>query len=220
MSHACCIDAGSGRPLRGSGRHANTLSPWSPACGYTVRPLSVHQDPLPTHATIHGVDERVRQTYLRVCHHLHRVTTLVCLTLLVLLLASQLSVVILRYCFGTGFLELQDFTAYVFASLVTLSIPIALVMDRHVRVDVWREHQSPRLRRTLDSLATLLLLLPVYLLSMYLVFPDITYAWQIREGSLETGGLPGLYLIKTLFPVSCLLMVLQGAASLMKEPSR
>lgn len=163
----------------------------------------------------------MRNRYLQLCEFLHQSTLRVCLLLLVLLLCSQISVVILRYCFGTGFLELQDFTAYLFASLVTLSIPVALVLDRHVRVDVWREHQSVALRRGMDHLGTVLLLLPVFLLSLYLVFPDIAYAWQIREGSRETGGLPGVYLVKTLFPVSCILMILQGVASLLvsREPA-
>lgn len=153
--------------------------------------------------------------YLQLCAGLHRVTLWVCLLLLVLLLGSQISIVILRYCFGAGFLELQDFTAYVFASLVILSIPVALVLDRHVRVDVWREHQSLRQRRALDNLGVIVLLLPVFGLSLYLVYPDIAYAWQIREGSRETGGLPGVYLVKSLFPLSCVLLILQGVASLM-----
>lgn len=155
--------------------------------------------------------------YLRLCACVHRVTMWVCLVLLVLLLSSQISIVILRYCFGAGFLELQDFTAYVFASLVILSIPVALVLDRHVRVDVCREHQSLRLRRSLDRSAVLFLLLPVFGLSLYLVFPDIVYAWQIREGSRETGGLPGVYLVKSLFPLSCVLLILQGVASVLSR---
>lgn len=157
----------------------------------------------------------MRKRYLQLCEFLHRATMWVCLLLLVLLLCSQISIVILRYCFGAGFLELQDFTAYAFASLVTLSIPVALVLDRHVRVDVWREHQSIKLRRRMDQLGVLALLLPVFVLCLYLVYPDIAYAWQIREGSRETGGLPGVYLVKSLFPLSCVLLILQGAASLL-----
>ncbi len=155
--------------------------------------------------------------YSRLCALLHRVTLAACLTLLVLLLFSQVGIVILRYCFGMGYLELQDFTAYVFASLVTLSIPVALVTDRHVRVDVLRERQSASLQNLLDDTAIVLLLLPVFLLSIYLVYPDISYAWQIREGSRETGGLGGVYLIKTLFPVSCVLMILQGFDSILRR---
>ncbi|ASJ75428.1 TRAP transporter small permease subunit [Granulosicoccus antarcticus] len=151
----------------------------------------------------------------RVCATLHRLTLGVCLSLLVLLLFSQVAIVALRYCFGVGFLELQDFSAYVFASLVTLSIPVALVADRHVRVDVLRERQSPGLQLVIDNAGIILLLLPVFILSIYLVYPDIAYAWQIREGSRETGGLGGVYLIKTLFPLSCVLMILQGINSIL-----
>lgn len=156
----------------------------------------------------------------RVCATLHRLTLGICLSLLVLLLFSQVAIVALRYCFGVGFLELQDFSAYVFASLVTLSIPVALVADRHVRVDVLRERQSPGLQVVMDNAGIILLLLPVFILSIYLVYPDIAYAWQIREGSRETGGLGGVYLIKTLFPVSCVLMILQGINSISLRQAR
>jgi TRAP-type mannitol/chloroaromatic compound transport system permease small subunit len=159
----------------------------------------------------------LRHFYRRLCATLHRLTLAVCLVLVGLLLCSQISIVILRYCFGVGFLELQDFTGYVFACLVTLSIPVALVLDRHVRVDVWREHQSSAQRRLLDNAGVLLLLLPVFALSLYLVFPEIAYAWQIREGSRETGGLAGVYLVKTLFPISCVLMIIHGLDILLGE---
>ncbi|NND92400.1 MAG: TRAP transporter small permease subunit [Granulosicoccus sp.] len=153
--------------------------------------------------------------YYHLCHLLHRLTLGICQALVLLLLLLQVSVVILRYCFGVGFLELQDLTAYVFASLVTLSIPVALVLERHVRVDVWRERQTRSQQSLCDRFAVWLLLVPVFLLSLYLVYPDIAYAWRIREGSRESGGLAGVYLVKTLFPLSCVLMILQGVASIL-----
>jgi len=134
------------------------------------------------------------------------------MALLAALLSVELCVVLLRYGLGTGSVWFQDLAAYLFATLVLLGLPVALADDRHVRVDVLRERQSLRTRHRVDVAGLTLLLLPALLLTLYHVAPDVLYAWSIREGSRETGGLGGVYLVKTVLPISCLLMLLQGAA--------
>ena len=44
-----------------------------------------------------------------------------------------------------------------------------------------------------------------------------TPSWARLEGSGEAGGLPGLYLLKTIIPIFCVLMLLQGAALLARS---
>ncbi len=141
---------------------------------------------------------------------LHRLTGGLCIILLACLATSEIVVVMLRYIYGIGFLQLQDFAAYSFAALLVLGIPYALARDAHVRVDVFREHQSQALKNKIDIAAVLLLLIPVFGLTLYSVFPDVSYAWQIKEGSKETGGLPGLFIVKSALPVACVLMIFQG----------
>ena len=63
-------------------------------------------------------------------------------------------------------------------------------------------------------LLLLLFLIPVFGLMVWASLPDLAYSWQIREGAVETGGLGGVFLIKTMLPVSGILMILQGAAVL------
>lgn len=141
---------------------------------------------------------------------LHHITGAVCIALLACLTTSEVLVVMLRYVYGIGFLQLQDFAAYSFAALLVLGVPYALARDAHVRVDVFREHQTEALKRRIDIAAVLLLLIPVFGLTLYSVWPDISYAWEIKEGSKETGGLPGLFLVKSALPLSCALMIIQG----------
>lgn len=148
---------------------------------------------------------------------LHRLTGALCILLLTGLAFTEVAVVLLRYIYGIGFLQLQDFAAYCFAALVVLGIPYALGRDAHVRVDVFRESQSPAARRGVDMAGVVLFLIPVFSLTLYHVWPDIQYAWQIQEGSKETGGLPGLYLIKTCLPISCVLMLIQGVTILARK---
>ena len=154
----------------------------------------------------------MRSAFLSLADILHRLTRTVCIAALAVIVVGQLAVVILRYGFGIGFLELQDAVAYAFAALVVLGLPVALYDDAHVRVDVFREGQSLRTRAWFDLSGLVLFLLPVFGLTLWHVWPDITYSWSIREGSIETGGLPGFFLVKSCLPVACGLMILQGVA--------
>ena len=154
----------------------------------------------------------MRDGFLRLADLLHRVTAGVCTLLLLVLFAAQTVVVLLRYVFGIGFLELQGVVSYSFALLAVLAIPIALRLDRHVRVDVIRRMQSPGTARRFDGVGILGFLAPLFILTLVYVFPDILYSWSIREGAIETGGLPGYFLVKTGLPLACVLMLVQGAA--------
>ncbi len=151
---------------------------------------------------------------------LHRLNLAICIALMSVLFVAQITIVVLRYAFGVGFLELQDMASYSFAMLVVLSIPVALRLDRHVRVDIFRSRQTDKMQRSFDGFGILLLLIPVFAMTLYVVMPQVIYSWQILEAGVETGGLPGYFLIKTALPVSCFLMLLQGAAFLLEEKPR
>ncbi|MEM8553290.1 MAG: TRAP transporter small permease subunit [Pseudomonadota bacterium] len=147
----------------------------------------------------------------RVVHH---TTHTICQLLLAIIVVGQLTVVILRYVFGMGFIELQDAVLYSFAALVVLSLPVAQADDTHVRVDVFRARQSAFWQGRFDDVAMLALLLPFFGLTIWWVWPDVAYSWSIFEGSVETGGLPGLFLVKSCLPLACVLMILQGIAGM------
>lgn len=144
----------------------------------------------------------------------HEATRRLCLMLLGLIFAGQMTVVILRYVFGVGFIELQDAVAYSFAALVVLSLPVTQALNAHVRVDVFRAGQSRAARAWFDRVGVAFFLMPVFALTIWWVWPDVTYSWSIREQSVETGGLPGLYLVKSTLPLACVLMILQGISGL------
>lgn len=129
-----------------------------------------------------------------------------CLAVIVFL--GQLSMVLMRYLLGIGFLEIQDAVNYAFAALVALSIALSFDADRHVRVDVFRQRWSEKTNRWIDRLGDLLLTLPVFGLMAWAAFPLVRSSWTVLEGSAETGGLPGVFLVKTFLLILPALMVL------------
>jgi len=91
-----------------------------------------------------------------------------------------------------------------------LGIPYALKEQSHVRVDIIYSRLDMRFRALIDLLGTLIFLLP---LSLFLIWSSLDYvnlSWNMQEGSAEPGGLPGVYLLKTLIPLMAALLLLQG----------
>ncbi len=141
---------------------------------------------------------------------LHRLTLWVAITLFGLMLTGQLVIVLLRYVMGVGFLELQDIVTYSFSALVVLSIPLALREGRHVRVDILRAGFSARRNARIDRWGHVLFTLPVFGLMLWNAAPLVAASWAIFEGSRETGGLPGLFLVKSTVVLMCLLVLIRA----------
>ncbi|EKE43362.1 TRAP transporter, DctQ-like membrane protein [Oceaniovalibus guishaninsula JLT2003] len=151
--------------------------------------------------------------YLKVCGWLDMAARILCGVAAVGLTGLVLGIVVLRYAFGAGFVELQDAATYAFAVLVAFSIPVCLAQNGHVRVEVLSERLSPLYRRTADRVALAAFLIPVFGLVVWAYWPELRYSWAIREASVETGGLGGLFVVKTALPVAALLTIVQGIAA-------
>lgn len=125
------------------------------------------------------------------------------------------SVVVLRYGFEIGSIALQESALYLHASLFLLAAAYTLKQDAHVRVDIFYRRFSPRTRAWVDLLGALFLLLPVCLFLLWVSWDYVATAWAVHEGSRETGGLPYVYLLKTLIPISVGLIALQGVSQIL-----
>lgn len=151
------------------------------------------------------------QYWNKVSSNVHQGVEKLCCYLLIILIFSEISIVMLRYIYGVGFLKLHDIALYSFSSLVILSIVYSFGCNSHVRVDVLRDKHSNKTKRLIDTLAVIFCLYPLFGFILYWVWPDITYAWSIFEGSRETGGLAGLFLVKSTLPLVAVLMIIQGS---------
>lgn len=129
------------------------------------------------------------------------------------LVATILGNVVARYGFGTGSIAFQDLAGYAFAVFLIFSIPVCMAQGGHVRVEVISERLSPRYLRSVDMLALIAFLIPAFGLLVWAWWPTLSYSWSILEASVETGGLPGLFLVKTALPVASVLMIVQGIAA-------
>lgn len=126
-------------------------------------------------------------------------------------------VVVFRYLFDLGSIAVQEAILYLHASLFLLGAACTLKADAHVRVDIFYRHLPPRSRAAVDLLGALLLLLPVCSFLLWISWDYVATAWSLHEGSYETGGLPYVYLLKTLIPVAAGLLILQGISQALRS---
>ena len=157
----------------------------------------------------------MRGAVLEFCRWCDRLTALLCGVAFAALMASVLAIVLLRFGFDTGFIKLQNFSGYSFAVLMILSLPYCLARGGHVRVEVISERMPPSYLRGADVVALLLSLIPVFGLMVWAFLPDLRYSWSIREGAVETGGLGGVFLVKSVLGLAGVLMILQGIAAVL-----
>jgi TRAP-type mannitol/chloroaromatic compound transport system permease small subunit len=62
-------------------------------------------------------------------------------------------------------------------------------------------------------LGTVLFLLPFALFLVYVSWDYVAASWSLRESSKEPGGLPGVFVLKTLIPLCGALLALQGISN-------
>ena len=128
----------------------------------------------------------------------------------------QFAVVLLRYLFGIGSIWLQESIVYAHALAFLLAAAWVLRIGAHVRVDVFYRDANPYVRAWVDLLGTVFLLLPMAALILWVSLPYVGRAWAIFERSQETSGLPAVFLLKTAIPVFAALLIVQGAAEILR----
>ena len=121
-------------------------------------------------------------------------------------------VVVLRYVFSIGWIAMQESVIYLHSMVFMLGAAYTLKQNGHVRVDIFYEKLSPRNRAWIDLLGSILLLVPFCIFIMLISWNYVGLSWSLLEGSREAGGLPAVFLLKTLIPVMAGLVMLQGIA--------
>jgi TRAP-type mannitol/chloroaromatic compound transport system permease small subunit len=119
-------------------------------------------------------------------------------------------VVMLRYVFSIGFVWMQESYVWLHGITFMIGAGYTLFHDGHVRVDIFYRTASIRKKALVDLFGALVLLLPMLALVWIQAWPYVLDSWARLEESREAGGLPGLFLLKSVILVFCVTMGLQG----------
>jgi TRAP-type mannitol/chloroaromatic compound transport system permease small subunit len=123
---------------------------------------------------------------------------------------ATVTVVVLRYAAGVGLIGLQESVNWMHSLVFMLGAAYTLKADGHVRVDVFYRGMSERRKAAINLAGTILFLLPLCAFLLVESWQYVSTSWRIAERSREAGGLPMIYLLKTVIPVMAVLLALQG----------
>ena len=140
--------------------------------------------------------------------------------LVVVMVALQFAIVLLRYVFGISFVFLDEGVLYLHGMLFMLGAGYTLLVNGHVRVDIFYSRWSDRGRARLDCLGASLALLPGALAIAWFTLPFVSNSWVNLDGAISVGGIPATFLLKSLIPAFCLLLAIQGISCLLRDLAR
>ena len=128
----------------------------------------------------------------------------------------QFAIVVGRYVFGVNSIAAQESVLYLHATLFMLGAGYTLLVDKHVRVDVFYAKATPQRQRQIDIFGHIFLLLPSMTALLYWSWPSVRNSWKILEGPLSVGGIEAVFLLKSLIPAFCILVILQSLSRLIR----
>lgn len=118
------------------------------------------------------------------------------LTLMMVLLSFV--TVVSRNVFNVVWIPVQELALYCHAAALMLGMVYAWRDDKHVRVDVFFQQFTDRKKQWVNVLGLVFLALPMVLFLLWVCVPYVMDSWSRWEQSPEAGGLPLVWLFKTL----------------------
>ena len=91
----------------------------------------------------------------------------------------------------------------------------AMREDQHVRVDILYRRFSERRKKLINLIGNVIFLQPMLWVILFVSFEYVSFSWEIKEISAEPGGLPFVYLYKTVIVISTILLLLQSFANIL-----
>lgn len=129
----------------------------------------------------------------------------------------QFMLVLARYVFGVTSIFYSEGVLYLHAMIFMLGAGYTLLMHGHVRVDIFYSGLSTRGRAAIDIFGHLALLGTSMLILLYWSWPMVRRSWAILEGPISVGGIPASFLLKSLVPAFCVLLLIQALSALIRD---
>jgi len=126
-------------------------------------------------------------------------------------------VVVLRYGFSLGWIWMQEVYVWMHGALFMLAAGYTLLYNGHVRIDLIYRTASRRYKAIIDFFGSIIFLLPLMWLTFEKSVPMAERSFSRLESSPEAGGMPGLFVMKAVIPIFCILFALQGFSLMLRS---
>ena len=146
---------------------------------------------------------------------IERISDFLMLLLLAMIMMIFISV-ICRFFFNVNFVVLQELIMYFHAIIFMFGISYALKKDAHVKIDIIYAILPKKIKTYISIASILLFILPTAIFLIYISIGMTIQSWSIFEGSSEAGGLDLVFILKTIIPLTGILILLQSMSQLLK----
>jgi len=125
--------------------------------------------------------------------------------------------ILLRFIFNIGNIAIQELIMYLHALLFMFGISYAYKEDSHVKIDILSNNISLKNSQILSIIGFIFFVMPFAIFLIYISTDMTMKSWSILEGSSEAGGLDLVFVLKTIIPLTGILILLQGISKLFKN---
>lgn len=152
--------------------------------------------------------------------NLENISALIGRSVSYLLLAMTLitvSVVMMRYLFNQGSIALQESVTYLHVIVFVLAMGYTLQENAHVRVDIFYQKMSQIKKAKVNIFGSIFLLIPFCIFTLFVSIPYVRRSWEMAERSADAGGIPAVFVLKSLLIVLVIILLLQAVIEILKS---
>ncbi len=125
--------------------------------------------------------------------------------------------VVLRYGFKAGSVAVQNLEWYLFGINFLFAAAMNFKDDSNARIDIIYNYFGEKTKAAIGIIGDILLFIPYCIAVIWWSYPFVKSSWAVREACTDPGGLPCIYLIKTVIPVAFLILLIGVIPSLFKR---
>ena len=140
--------------------------------------------------------------------------------LLVSMIILVFITVIIRYMLNISYVALQELVMYFHALIFMFGVSYALKEKSHVKIDIIYNSLSKKNQYFISMLGTIIFIIPTSLFIIYSSIDMVTQSWSLLEGSSEAGGLDLVFILKSVIPITGILIFLQALSDIIKYVDR
>ena len=133
------------------------------------------------------------------------------------LVAAVAYEVIARYAFNAPTIWSFDVTYMLYGTIFMLGAAYALHKGAHIRTDFFYEKWSDQTKGMVDSISYVLFFFPSLIMLLVASGSEAIYAYSIHEVSEQTPWRPILWPYKSVVPITCILLMIQGVSETIKS---
>jgi TRAP-type mannitol/chloroaromatic compound transport system permease small subunit len=112
--------------------------------------------------------------------------------------------------YGISSIWWDESVIYLHALGICLGVAPTYLAGEHVKVDIFFEKMDTRARALVEICGFYVLLVPVCIAVIWRSQSFVSFAWQSLEGSTNSGGIKGIYILKTALCVLFIMLLIQG----------